>query len=273
MKLRQCSSTALLFLAGAAAVSAQDLFVFHMDGSQEVPPVSTSDRGGCRLDLDEALAELTVTCTHTVAAPTAAHIHKAPTGVGGPIVFGLGDPTSPIEEVWSGMTAGEIADLQAGVLYVNVHTAANPGGEIRGQILPRTVDRFFTRLEGGQEVPPTGSAASGLCRSDLSDDATALVVSECVHDVFAPTGAHIHAAPAGVNGPIIFDFGDPTSPFSGTAPLAAIDAADLAGDLLYYNVHSMAFPAGEIRGQIARGPIFDDGFESGDIAAWTTSVP
>ena len=63
------------------------------------------------------------------------HIHRGAPGVNGPIVFDLGNPVSPVEAVWSGMTAGDVADLMAGNLYVNVHASGRPAGEIRGQVV------------------------------------------------------------------------------------------------------------------------------------------
>src|SRR5258706_13799474 len=56
------------------------------------------------------------------------------------------------------LTASQLESLKNGNLYVNVHTTANPGGEIRGQI-GRQV--FFASLIGAQETPPTGSTATG----------------------------------------------------------------------------------------------------------------
>jgi hypothetical protein len=70
---------------------------------------------------------------------TASHIHKAPVGVNGPVVFplytggGAFDPNNPIG---GGVTLGaeHLVDLLTEYYYVNVHTSDYPGGEIRGQI-------------------------------------------------------------------------------------------------------------------------------------------
>src|SRR5205823_2369728 len=117
-------------------------FVFDLSGANEVPPVATSARGGCFAQFDGAGMRLSIICVHNVTNATLMHIHRGAAGVNGPIVFDLGNPASPVQAVWTGMTPTDVADLQAGNLYVNVHDAGRPTGEIRSQILPRTVDSF-----------------------------------------------------------------------------------------------------------------------------------
>ena len=56
------------------------------------------------------------------------------------------------------LSSEQLATLDAGGLYFNVHSAANPGGEIRGQI-GREV--YVARLTGSQETNPVASAATG----------------------------------------------------------------------------------------------------------------
>jgi hypothetical protein len=78
---------------------------------------------------------LTYVVNSTVQNSTAGHFHKAAFGNNGPVVIpftGSGPNFSGITRV---LTAAEIADLRAGLWYVNVHSALHPGGEVRGQVL------------------------------------------------------------------------------------------------------------------------------------------
>jgi len=249
---------------------APSLFVFHLSPDQEVPPQPGTDRGGCMGQFNTATSEFSLVCTFNVADATAMHIHRAPAGANGPIVFDLGEPTSPMNATWSGMTPADVADLMAGNLYVNIHTAGRPGGAIRGQIVTRSVDAVAFAANAAQEVPPTDSSATGQCTADLSNDATSVFV-RCDHTVASPTGIHLHDAPPGINGPIIFEF-PIADPFSGTAPLTPRLVADFAAGFLYVNIHSAAYANGEIRGQLL-GPALDS--HLGDVptlGGWMTML-
>lgn len=242
------------------------IFVFHLSGDQEAPPVPTTDRGGCFAQFDTASSSLTMICTHNVADPTVMHIHRGQPGENGAIAFDLGDPNTPIEATWTGMTAADITDLFAGNLYVNIHTSGRPSGEIRGQILPRTVDNFFFPANASQEVPPTQTNATGTCQADLSDNAQSLFV-QCQHNVANVTDIHLHAAPAGEDGPIVFHF-EPFNPFSGNVPMTPRLVADFAAGFLYVNIHSVDFENGEIRGQLIAAPALAGAGDVPTLSEW-----
>lgn len=264
-----------LVLLAPTAGGAGDVFpfLFGADGEQEVPPVATVATGGCYAVLDEPAMQVNITCAHSVVGATAAHIHAGPAGSAGPIVFDLGDPsTSPFFAIWNGLSPQDIADLHAGGFYVNIHSKAHPGGEIRGQILPRAVGDLVFFPDESQVVPPTGSLATAGCTAELSDMSFNLTVT-CDHDVVEPTAAHVHRAAVGANGPLLFDLGDPTAPLTETVFMLPPDLAEYVAGLLYLDVHSAAFPDGEIRGQLVQEQIFADGFESGDTTAWSATLP
>ena len=236
-----------------ASAPTDQVFVFHLSGEQEVPPVPSAASGGCFASFAAGAGELAILCVHDVSGPTIMHIHRAAAGVNGPIAFDLGDPTSPVEAVWTGMTPADVADLLAGNLYVNIHTGGRPDGEIRGQILPRTVDSLTFPLEGGQVVPPGSTAATGSCFTDLNDPATALLV-QCTHDLPGADAAHLHQGPAGFNGPLVFSFASPADGFSGDVPMTPRLLADFAAGFLYVEVHAGEVEGGgggAIRGQLA----------------------
>ncbi|MGH9360608.1 MAG: CHRD domain-containing protein, partial [Thermoanaerobaculia bacterium] len=120
------------------------------------------------------------------------------------------------------------------------------------QILPRTVDSFTFPVEGSQMVPPGASPATGSCFADLHDPATALSV-QCTHDLPLPDAAHLHEGPPGVNGPLVFTFASPASPFSGDVPMTPRLLAAFAAGFLYVEIHAgedESVAAGSIRGQL-----------------------
>ncbi len=111
---------------------------FHaaLNGASEVPAHNVRGTGTATATLDTAtkMFSYTVTYQDLTGPATAAHFH-GPAGVGAnaPPVVPMTNLTSPIKGSAT-LTNSQIADLEAGNWYVNVHTAANPGGEIRGQV-------------------------------------------------------------------------------------------------------------------------------------------
>jgi hypothetical protein len=105
-------------------------------GDQEVPPVKSAGTGAGTITVG-ADKSVSGSVTTTGIAGTAAHVHEAATGKNGPVIIPLtksGDTyTVP---AGAKLTDAQFASFQAGNLYVNVHTAANPDGEMRGQLKP-----------------------------------------------------------------------------------------------------------------------------------------
>ncbi|MEM6454168.1 MAG: spondin domain-containing protein [Acidobacteriota bacterium] len=106
---------------------------FAGSGAQQVPPVATDATAACNLVLSRDQSELTVNCEHDVQNVTVAHVHAGARGENGPIVFPFADPASPISETFA-ITPDQVDALLAGGYYVNVHSEANPNGEVRAQI-------------------------------------------------------------------------------------------------------------------------------------------
>jgi len=132
-------------------------------GSITLDPVtklSSAPSGSGSITLDPVTKVISGSfITVNVANVTAAHIHDGNAGVAGPVIIPL--LQSPAGSgIWTvtasiPLTDAQIARLQAGGYYVNVHTTLNPAGEIRGQlILDSTIaNRFNATLNLAQEVP------------------------------------------------------------------------------------------------------------------------
>lgn len=108
-----------------------------LTGAQEVPPVTTEATGSARVNFGRTSKRLVFTVIYSgLSGPaTAAHFHgPAAEGASAPPVIPIeGDLTSPISGT-AILTDEQIGWLEDGQLYFNIHTAANPGGEIRGQV-------------------------------------------------------------------------------------------------------------------------------------------
>jgi hypothetical protein len=109
-----------------------------LSGAEEVPPVTTSASGSGTITVKEDRTVSGSVQTSGVNA-TAAHIHMAAPGRNGPIIIGLAKGADG--STWSvpdgaKLTASQYDAFKAGNLYVNVHSAAHKGGEIRGQLKP-----------------------------------------------------------------------------------------------------------------------------------------
>jgi CHRD domain len=102
--------------------------------TSRVKSVKAGAAGSFTATLNGTTLKWTLTFKNLSGPATAAHIHTAPRHVAGPIILPLCDPcTSPVSGTMV-LTADQVKDLLAGKDYANVHTAKNPGGEIRGQI-------------------------------------------------------------------------------------------------------------------------------------------
>ena len=112
-------------------------FKATLSGANERPTANGSAAtGSATLTLNSETKIFTLNVTHTGLTPTNGHIHKGAADVAGSVVFPFISPfTSPINYISAAITAAQETDLHATLYYVNLHTAAFPGGEIRGQLI------------------------------------------------------------------------------------------------------------------------------------------
>ena len=232
-----------------------------------------------------------------------AHIHVGASGENGPVAVFLFGPADPpvasdgllaegtITEAdliatpgtFDGTMAQLVELIRSGDTYVNVHTTAYGNGEIRGQLDLASFD-FTAALAGNNEVPPVDSDGTGLATFSLNDSQTALDFTLITYGLEDTTMAHIHIGPAGENGPVaVFLFGPEMDGVTQDGLLAQgrITAADLMetpgvydgtmdalidnlrAGTAYANVHTVANPPGEIRGQV-------EGLQRGEAGATFT---
>ena len=127
-------------LAFTAANAAPMKMKANLTSAQEVPANDSKGKGTAELTVDSATKEITwkVTFDGLSGDAVAAHIHgPADAGANAGVEVNIGMMSglkSPMEGKAT-LTDAQLADVMAGKTYVNVHTAANKGGEIRGQIM------------------------------------------------------------------------------------------------------------------------------------------
>jgi len=112
-------------------------FSATLNGAAEVPAKTTEGKGTTTASLDTATKALSYNIEYSgLSGPaTAAHLHgPAEPGANAGVVLPFPKPATPIKGTAT-LTDAQIVDLMAGRWYANVHTAANPAGEIRGQLV------------------------------------------------------------------------------------------------------------------------------------------
>jgi hypothetical protein len=174
------------------------------------------------------------------------------------------NPFTSEEEILAAADAGEVVLVETDFVFL---CQVLPGGG-----LTKNANQFVAPMSGDQEVPPVDSNGTGNTVFQLSEDGDSLHYQLIVANTENVTQAHIHLAPAGENGPVVvflFGFVDGGVTQNGVLAEGTITEADLiprpgigfdgtlesllaemhAGNA-YVNVHTVAYPPGEIRGQI-----------------------
>jgi hypothetical protein len=158
----------LLILAFASVALAAETFNTELSGDNSVPPVAGDGTGSATVTIatDGQSVSWDVSYSGLTAAPGAGHIHFAAANANGPVMIPFATVTATgstgtfnaadyaggegLPADW----AGVLAAIRGGNSYVNIHTAANPGGEIRGQLPAGT--------------PPTDTESVAPTRTDGS---------------------------------------------------------------------------------------------------------
>ena len=162
-----------------------------LDSAQTEPQAvgadSASGTGDITVDTETGAIFGSVTVSGTTGVPTMAHIHEGAPGVAGPILITM--VSNEDGTVWTipegaALDAAGIQAFEDGNLYVNVHTEANPTGELRGQL-----------VDNSESLPPSGSVTVSFV--NLSDS-----------QPMTPPVVILHNAPESENGIRYFQIGD-----------------------------------------------------------------
>ncbi|MEM7365408.1 MAG: CHRD domain-containing protein [Pseudomonadota bacterium] len=227
---------------------------------ESLAPVNSNGRGSADMIFLPETGEATVILLTTVDA-TAIHLHEGFAGQNGGVLVALEeDPNGGLgdEHHWrfpdnTVLNPDALAAVLAGRTYFNVHTEANPAGELRGQVIPANVDVIWATPNG---IEPTAGfiGSEGFARGAITIDRnTADAEVHLTVLNISPTAAHVHQGVAGTTGGVVIGLEQ-----SDTAPslwsASSVDLTDLetamdAGEF-YFNIHTEAYPAGELRGQI-----------------------
>lgn len=271
-----------LLVAGAASAfalsaSAQIIELRATINAAQENPATTSTATGTAVMLYDVSAntfDLIVSINGMSNTATASHIHEGAAGTNGGVVTNLGAEavytrngntlTATFRNVTHG---GDKLRLIQGGAYFNIHTAANPGGEVRGQLIAQPI-RLVANLDLAQEQLPNPTIAyTGVVNfggAVIIYDPTANTVS-VRHSLFnytsTFTNSHFHTGGPTVNGPVNTQLG--TNPNAGAysnvnghisgshtnIPYAG-NPIELLTGLNYLNYHSQAFAGGQLRGQV-----------------------
>ena len=270
-------AAAIALLAAPGAVLAVDptqpAYGGPLSGAQENPAVVTSATGQGTVVISADGSTITYIVTYSGLSGTvnAAHIHTGAAGTNGGVILPLTAGPSPMVGTLTAANfsasgsittfAQAVAAIRAGTTYFNLHTAANPGGEVRGQIVAAG-DAYFADLNGAQENPPVATAATGKGTVVISADGSTITYLVTYSGLSGTVNAaHIHTGAVGANGGVILPLTASASPMVGTLTAANFSAsgsvttfaqavAAIRAGTTYFNLHTAANPGGEIRGQI-----------------------
>lgn len=268
-RLAALIAVALGFLFHAGPAFAQIVeFRATITPAQETSTVVSGASGTAVLlyDVTANTFDLFVTLTNFSNPLTLSHIHEGATGANGPVVTNLGAEAvytrsgSTITGTFRNVTHGgaKLALLQGGA-YLNFHTAAYPGGEIRGQLIaqPKRLAAIITPAQEVAANPVVSNAFGGALLSYDPGANRVLLQVTLFNFTNTLTASHFHEAAAGANGPVVTNLGGASAytivggfvrqtfniPYTG-------DPVKLLTGGAYLNFHSNAFGGGEIRGQV-----------------------
>ncbi len=263
-------------LRGQLTPVAAAKFRSNLSSTNEAPSITSFASGKLALSFRDGNLTLSgsfegLESDFNTAIAGGAHIHMGMPGQNGGAVFSLNaslnddnrsgifhpaDNTFPISEE-------DLVTLMDRGTYVNIHSMAHPGGELRGQILPEAHYFLHATLTGSQQTTPVLTNATGAVIVEVLGGG--ITVSGSFNELSSAlatdiaNGAHIHLGPVGSDGPVAFALAPTPGNDEMSGTWRAVDNQfgaspgrqdSLRARLGYINVHSADWQGGEIRGQL-----------------------
>jgi hypothetical protein len=258
---RATDDTDRVVTSDPVTITVMNNLVIHVElsSAQTLPAVDSDATGAGDITVNLVSGEVTGGVTVEGVTATLAHIHRGFAGVNGPVVVDFAaDPADPTR--WDAvegatLTEEDIENLLTGALYVNVHTEANPAGEIRGQLQPENIVVVFSTMSEEQVVPPAPDAASGTIATTIDTAASTATVHAITSTLVEPNAAHVHIADAGANATdVLFELAqsdtDPNHWLIERQDVTAEQLEAFDANQWYVDVHTAGLPDGAVRGQI-----------------------
>ena len=268
---RLLPTLALIPLLSLSASAGLVRFTAAIDATQETTGSTSTATGSAVMiyDVTANTFDLSVTVNDFAGPLTLSHIHEGASGVAGSPVVNFGTGETNYTRTGDTLTAtfanmdytGDPATLLAGNAYVNYHTDAWPGGEVRGQLIPDPVKLtaiIRPEFEIGAHTPVV-SDAYGAAQATYDPATNMITTLVCLYNFTNTlTNSHIHEAAVDASGGVTLGFGGASvylqngntyvqqfgpSAYPGS-PVA------LLSEGAYVNAHSDVYTPGEIRGQL-----------------------
>ena len=232
-------------------------FTIALSAAQIVPAPASMGSGTAHVTVSLGTGTLSGSVVLSGLTATAVTLNQAFAGDHGAVLVTLspgGNGAGWDVPAGALLTAEQVTALLQGGLYLTAATAANPDGELRGQIAPTNVAVIFSVLNGAQEVPSVASNATGVAATTVDTVANTLTVHVHATGVDDASAAEVDAGAAGATGPQLAALNrDDLDPGHWSTQLVGVSAADIAAleaNDGYVNVMTPADPLGAIRGQI-----------------------
>jgi hypothetical protein len=231
-------------------------FKVTMNSSQQVPTLSAVAKGTGWAVLDSTGTTLNYqfTMSGLTGNPTSAHIHTGAAGANGAIVHTFTPIDSTMQGQMISLTETNVANLIKDGLYFNIHTAANPNGELRGQIMRSSKIMLSSVMNGANHTPVITTNGKATFFGVL-DPATATLTYQLTYAQLnsgaQATAAHFHYGMSGATGGVAETInltGNTTAATWTAIPDSSM--AKLVRRSFYINIHSALHAGGEIRGQV-----------------------